>query len=69
MSTAVAITGIITGTLVKLAFIGAGLKLLLAAVPRLSMSNPRQVRQPDPKPDAQPTGTAGHPGLPKVVGT
>ena len=67
MSTAVAVTTIVTGTLVKLALIGAVLKLLLAAVPRLSMSNPRQPRQEGPKPDAEAAPAEAPVALPKVV--
>ncbi len=56
MSAAVAVTTIIAGTLVKLALIGATLRLLLAVAPRVSMSNPRQ-----PKPDtASVLGDPGH---------
>ena len=46
MSTAVAITGIITRTILDLAFIGAGLKLALAVAPRFQVGAPKapQVR-------------------------
>lgn len=49
MSPAVAVTTIACGTLVKLALIIAGLRLLLAVAPRLSMGNPRQPAKNEPK--------------------
>jgi len=46
MSTAVAITGMITRTILDLAFIGAGLKIALAVAPRFQVAAPKapQVR-------------------------
>jgi len=64
VSTAVAITGIITRTVLDLAIIGAGLKLLLAVAPRFQVGAPKapQVRvsvQPETvTPEALANGTA-----------
>jgi hypothetical protein len=63
VSAAVAITGIITRTVLDLAIIGAGLKLLLAVAPRFQVGAPKapQVRvsvQPETvTPDAAANGT------------
>ncbi len=59
MSAAVAVTTIVAGTLVKLALIGAVLRLLLAVAPRVTMSNPRQ--QNRTAPDTAPVSVLGGP--------
>ena len=53
MNTAVTIVDDITGTVVKLAFIGAALKLLLVVAPRFSIGNPRAPQQPRNDPEAK----------------
>jgi hypothetical protein len=64
VSTAVAITSIITRTVLDLAFTGAGLKLALAVAPRFQIGAPKapQVRvnlQPETvTPEAAVNGTA-----------
>lgn len=46
MNTTVTIVDTISRTVVELAFIGAGLKLLLTVAPRFSIGNPRAPQQP-----------------------
>ena len=52
MNTTVVIVSSVTGTAVKLAFIGATLKLLLAVAPRFQIAAPKAPVQPKGKDEA-----------------
>jgi hypothetical protein len=72
VNTAVTITDTIARTVVYLAFIGAGLKLLLAVAPRFQIAAPKAPPQPKrdseakSEPDEAPAASAGPVALEKV---